>query len=467
MKVFVGIPCFRDVAGETLEDYMRLMYYLGRRTEHDYFLGIKTKTEQFRARNAIVEGAIQTGCDYLFFLDDDHVIDWETSAKPNSRYGLIDTLIGHCEADPEIGIVGVVYYHRGAECRPVLMKEGKDGGFYWMRDDEITGGLQEVAVQGGGCFLINMKVFDKIESPWFQPELDHGTDIQICTKARGAGFKVCCDTSIQIGHVMTARQVVTPENRLRISTDSARQHHSGNEGIDPGWKLDSALRLYRMDAEEYLGMKFEDMSTLACQYDARDFAKWEGGAEDYYASKGREQLARQVLFHHTEGMQDQMNLFLGMINTQAPGYGADVGCGSAPIGFELALRGHKMDFIDIHGAGAYEFTKWRAKKSGVDFGLSLEGPYDYVLMMDSIEHIENWKEMLFSVSCCLKEGGALITNYFLNNDFENPEHISMDHAAVRNYLKQIGIYPMNEVMWTKTDLGFMDDKDKSESETRQ
>ena len=207
-KVFIGIPCFRDVSGETLEDYMRLAYYVGRRSEHEYVLGIKTKTEQFRARNMMVEGAIQANCDYLFFMDDDHVIDWEVTAGPNPRYGLIDTLVGHMENNPEMGVCGVLYFQRGGECKPVLMKEGKDGGYYWMRDDEIHHELQEVAIQGGGCFLVRVSVFDKIEGPWFEPETTHGTDIQICQKVREAGFKVFSDTSISIGHVMSARKVV-------------------------------------------------------------------------------------------------------------------------------------------------------------------------------------------------------------------------------------------------------------------
>ncbi len=457
-KVFIGIPCYQDVSGETLEDYMRLVYYCGRRSEHEYFLGIKTKLEQFRARNAIVQGAIQTDCDYLFFIDDDHVIDWEVTPTANPRYGLIDTLIEHMEADPEMGLCGVVYYQRGAECKPVLMKEGKDGGFYWMRDDEITGELQEVAVQGGGCMLIRMSVFDKIESPWFETEKQHGTDLQICTKIRNAGFKVYCDTSIQIGHVMTSREIVTPQNRLRISMDRAKEMSGGDEGIDNTWRSDSALGLYRADAEEYLGCSFREMEGLSVKYDPKDFAQWEGDAEDYYAEKGEEQLARQVLFHHTEAMRQQIDLFLGMINTAAPGYGADVGCGSAPIGFELAMRGHTMDFIDIDGAGAYEFTKWRATKRGIQCGWGLKGPYDYVLCMDSIEHIEQWRPLLENVCSALKDSGALITNYFGNVDFKNPEHVSMDHNAVRDFLKSQGLFPLNEVLWVKKDLGFMDQK---------
>lgn len=460
MRILIGIPCYQSVSAETLEDYMRFAYYCGRRIpEHEFLLGIKSKSEQFRARNSIVEGALQMGCDYLLFLDDDHVIDWETTSSPNSRYGMVSQFLKHFEADEKLGIVGAVYYHRGAECRPVLMKEGKDGGFYWLRDDEIRGELQEVAVQGGGCMMLRLSMFDRIRAPWFEPEFDLGTDIQICKKAREAGFKVCCDTAIQIGHVLSKREVVTPQNRLRISTENARQAGHGDEGIDRAWQDNSALSLYRADAEEYLGMTYQQMGAVAVRYDMRDLVKFKDNLHAYYASRGKEQLARQVLFHHTPGMREEMQFIHGLINTGVEGYGAEYGCGSAPVSFELALRGHRMDFIDVEGSGAYEFTKWRAAKRGISCGWTLQGPYDYVLMLDSIEHIVEWREVLTRVIASLKEGGGLITNYFRNQDYANPEHVSMDKQAVKKFLIENGVYPINDFVWVRKDLGFMDRKE--------
>ena len=465
MKIMIGIPCFKDVSGETLEDYMRLAYYCGRRMpQYEFILGVKTKTEQFRARNAIVEGAIQLGVEYLFFIDDDHVIDWEVSPGPNSRYGLIDQLVQHCEKDPSIGVVGALYYHRGGECRPVLMREGKDGGTYWMLDHEIKGELQEVAVQGGGCMLLRMSMFDKLKSPWFEPEHDLGTDIQICKKAKEAGYKVCCDTSIQIGHVMSKREIVTPNNRHRIAIENGKRGTDGDQGINAQWLINSALALYRMDAEDYLGMKYEQMGEIARKYDMKELHSRTGGEyggeglKEYYATRGKEQLARQVLFHHTPHMVEEMEMFHNMINTTVEGRGLDFGCGSAPVTFELVMRGHNLDFVDIDGSGAYEFTKWRAKKRGVESRVGWkiaekDETYDYVFMLDSIEHIEDWRGVLSSIIPKIKQKGVLITNYFLNMDYDNPEHISMDKGAVEKFLTENGVYPLNKLLWVRHPLG--------------
>lgn len=464
MKIMIGIPCFHSVSPETLDDYMRFAFYLGRRMpEHEFFVAIKSKMEQYRARNSIVEGALQVGCDFLLFLDDDHVIDWDGSMGPNPRYGMLGELLKHMEADAKLGLVGALYYHRGNECRPVLMKEGKDGGYFLMRDDEIKGCLQEVAVQGGGCMLIRMSVFDRIKSPWFEPESKAGlgTDLQIAKKMHEAGFKVACDTSIQIGHVLSQRLVITPHNRHQIATESAQRVAQGQEGMDRSWQRNTALSLYRMDAEEYLGMSIHDMGRIAERYDMLDLAKYRGNLREYYATRGKEQLARQVLFHHLQRMQKEMEMFHMMVNTQVSARGADIGCGSAPVTFELAMRGHHMDFIDVDGAAAYEFTKWRAKKRGVDCGFMLNGEYDYIFMLDSLEHIEDWRGTLDLIDKHLKQNGALITNYFDNQDYTNPEHVSMDKDAVKKHLVSLGIYPRNEYLWVKNK--FIGHMDKSEA----
>lgn len=450
-RVLIGIPCYRDVAGETLDDYMRFTFHLGRRSKHDYFIAIKTKTEQFRARNSIVEAGLKIGADYIFFLDDDHVLDWEKTQGPSNNYDIVDRLMGHMDADPDLGVVGAVYYHRGSECRPVLMKRGTDGGFHYLRDDEVTGQLQDVAVQGGGCMLLRCSMFDRIRQPWFDVEHKLGTDIQICTKALEAGFKVKCDTGIKIGHVMNSREVVTPANRHRIAVESARASSQYDQGIDMNWVTNSALALYRLDAEEYLGTDLKGISQLAMTYEMGSIANHGENLPEYYAKKGKEQLARQVMFHHLPSTIQEMERMHALINMQIDAYGADYGCGSAPVTFEFLMKGHRLDFIDIEGSGAYEFTKWRAKKRGLwdKCGWKLKGPYDYVFMLDSIEHMRDWKGVLEDVIASIKPDGGLITNYFYNMDYDNPEHVSMDKDAVREFLTSRGVYPVHGYLWVK------------------
>jgi hypothetical protein len=64
--IVIGVPCYGTVAPEILEDWMRFAFHCGRRMpDYDFHIAIKTKSEQFRARNAIVEAAVQVNADYL------------------------------------------------------------------------------------------------------------------------------------------------------------------------------------------------------------------------------------------------------------------------------------------------------------------------------------------------------------------------------------------------------------------
>ena len=206
---------------------------------------------------------------------------------------------------------------------------------------------------------------------------------------------------------------------------------------------------YEQDVYEYLGMDANQVFRLAEDYNNDDIKKYDDHLE-YYGTRGNSQLARQLVYHKVPQIIRQQKLFHSLVDVTVPGKGADFGCGSAPVGFHFALGGHKMDFIDVNGCAAYSFTKWRAKKYGLDCGWELNGPYDYVLMMDALEHIADWRGALDDVISSLKPGGGILTNYFSNTDFKNPEHVSMDHVAVKEHLLAHGIITdANEFLWVK------------------
>ena len=116
-RIFIGIPCYGDVAPDVLEDFMRFAFHLGRRMPaYDFFVGIRTKAEQFRARNQIVEAAQAHDCDYLLMLDDDMILNPDVTTGPTDAYGFLATLIAH-----DKDLIGALYYLKGGACSPVLM----------------------------------------------------------------------------------------------------------------------------------------------------------------------------------------------------------------------------------------------------------------------------------------------------------------------------------------------------------
>lgn len=204
-KVCIGIVAYDGLDGQVSEDYLSLFFVLGRRTDLDYHLMVMYKKEQFRARNVIVAEALKAGCDYILMLDDDHIFGPD-------MYHVPVQLAKHLELNPEIGVVGALYYQRGDKCWPVVMHEHPDTGMpYFLQHGEISGGMQKVSVTGGGCMMIRASVFDKIDEPWFAPEHEFSTDIQLCRQVRKVGYEVWCDTSLQIGHLQKEKVLITAE----------------------------------------------------------------------------------------------------------------------------------------------------------------------------------------------------------------------------------------------------------------
>ncbi len=435
--ICIGIVAFDGLDGRVSQDYMRLMFHLGRRCpEYDFQLAIKSKSEQFRARNAIVMAAIQYGADYIWMLDDDHILDIKESQQSSSAYDLPIKLVKHLEDNPNIGVVGALYYQRGGDCYPVIMQEREGSEIpFFITQMEVACRMQKVAVTGGGCMMIRTSVFDKIAEPWFEPEHDWGTDIQLCKQIHAIGMEVWCDTSLEIGHLKVDKELLTGE--------SIRDAHA-NDVYKPYVR-------YRNDVLDYLQMDIDDAAELSAEYHPRmcEMADYEDLTE-YYATRDNSQLARQLMFHSYPTMLNQMKVFHSMINTDKKSYGLDFGCGSAPVGFEFAIQGHRMDFVDIDGSAAYEFTKWRAEKRlNGNYGWKLKGPYEYVLMMDSIEHLEDPIGELDKIIDCMIPGAVLLTNYFAMHDDTNPEHISMDHDKIRNHLIDRGFLRGNDYLWVK------------------
>jgi len=443
---------YRDVPFEVLEDYMRFAFYLGRRyTEYDFFLAIKGKSEQFRARNAIVQAALVYDSDYILMLDDDHVIDINKTLGPDTSYEFLKVLIGHLEADSKKGIIGALYYQRGGKCEPVIMEE-YNGQYFFKTHEEVTGGLQKVDVTGGGCMLIRKEVFDKIPSPWFEPEFEYGTDIQVCRKAKQVGFEIWCDTSIELGHIKTEREVITSKNIAKHVKET--DEWLARSDIQKAKPVFSTLSDYETDARLFSGKSMYELEELAIMYKDSNFGNFDiNNLEDYYRGLGVNQLARNVIFHSNPGIKKNDVAILSMFNhtNGVPIKGLDFCCGSAPVGFELARRGHYVDFVDVPGSYAEEFVKWRSEKHKISCGFQLTDNYDWILLLDAIEHLhpEKFSSVFVNLISRLKSGGSVITNYFYNYDLMNVEHINQNKELVKQEFIKNGVYPINPYRWVK------------------
>lgn len=138
------------------------------------------------ARNLGIQFAQSINAEYLFFIDSDAIVTQD----------LLLRLLKH-----EKDIVGIIAYTRNKPFFPcVFRRRQEDGHDDWASVDSRGHGLLEVAGVGAHALLIHSRVFNTLKSPWFEFG-KFGEDLMFCEKARKAGFKIYCDTSITLPHI--------------------------------------------------------------------------------------------------------------------------------------------------------------------------------------------------------------------------------------------------------------------------
>ncbi len=449
-RILLSSPCYGKVDPEILEDWMRLAYHCGRRMpEYDFFLGIKTKSEQFRARNVIVEAAQQYDCDRILMLDDDMVIDWNNQG--HKAYDFLRKLIDH-----DKDIIGALYYQRGQECLPVLMKKLNDTGYRFLRDDEITGGLQEVDVAGGGCLLIKTAVFDKIPFPYFSPEYQYGTDVQLGKRAEEKGFKVWADTSIELGHLRDQKTVVTSKNRHQFQDTVVAQ-----PGVKRTFVASEMHGALVRDAMTFTGRKSPDEVYADHEKFMNNRKTYELSDQDWYREYPMERVCRQAWFNTQNEQKKMMNQFIiGMIPHNKPMRVLDFGCGVGMIAHALAEKGHSVTAMDIRGTGTLEFLKWRVAKDNVPMNIieseggvpKINGMYDAIIAMDCIEHIKDWRKVIETLSEHLIPGGILFANNATMYDMSQPEHYDVHPREFIKACAEADLLPQTHISYIKMEV---------------
>lgn len=454
-RIFIGICAYSHVSPETLDDYMRFMFHIGRRMpDYDFFHGIISKSEQFRARNALVTGALQVNADYLLMLDDDMIIDPFRTTGPNSAYDFLKKLLAHGK-----DIVGALYYQRMGGYLPVAMTKSGDRGYRFLRPDEITGGLQRVDVTGGGAMLVNMLVFDKIGQPWFAPEHEFGTDVQLCRKAAEAGFNVWLDSSIEMGHVKEERVTITSQNRDRYAIETATPGEIKQQNVNT-----DTYNTLLADALEFTKFRnFEDMALAGQRFltdERRDGFMESGGTNaEWYREYPIERVARQVWFNTANLNKKQMTQFiLQTIGDQMKVNILDFGCGISIPGFEFAKRGHRVTCCDVRGTGTLDFLRWRLKKHGVTATIHEsesaipplgESRFAAIIAMDVLEHIPEWRQVLADLASRLEPGGLFFCNNGILEDDVHPEHYPLDNKEFYQEALKNDLTPFNAIAFMK------------------
>jgi len=145
------------------------------------------------ARNELASEVFKHDAEWLFFLDSDIIPPRDAIIK----------LMSH-----NLDIVGGLYYKRMPPVHPAMWRlapKPRPEGKYIPIMHFQKGQLIECDVIGMGCTLIHRRVLERLEQPYFKwtqwwKRDGVSEDFYFCEKAKEAGFRIYCDTSIICRH---------------------------------------------------------------------------------------------------------------------------------------------------------------------------------------------------------------------------------------------------------------------------
>ena len=202
LKIFVGINSLTNTTYEAYTNHIQLFYRFGRDYPHIQFgLVNPARMSIDRMRNLAAKTVLETGADYLLFLDDDVLVEGDGLQK------LID-----CNADIACGPVPI----RGYPFDWMVFK--KKGQNLFSMKELPNKGIVPVDAVGFSFCLIKADLLRRIPTnagqPFFVTGLNNTEDIYFCVRARQAdpNCSIVVECSQLCGHILWP-EVMNSRNR--------------------------------------------------------------------------------------------------------------------------------------------------------------------------------------------------------------------------------------------------------------
>ena len=184
-KLAICVPCRDQVHSVFTYHLVKLIQYC-EQIKLPVNILMETGSLISKQRQELAEDAIKSGATHILWLDSDMTF------PPT----IAETLISH-----NLDIVGCNYSTRSMPRKGVAYTNVGDWNS-WIRPENISPRLQEVAAVGMGCILTKTSIFPKLEKPWFEVSwvskygVFIGEDFYFCEKAINAGYKILIDTVV-------------------------------------------------------------------------------------------------------------------------------------------------------------------------------------------------------------------------------------------------------------------------------
>lgn len=192
MKVFIAVPSM-DTLPALFCQSLALLKRAG-----DTQVGFEVGSLVYNARNNLARQAIKAEADYVLWLDSDMVF------SPDLLLRMMKVV-----EDNGLDFLTALCFRRKPPYTPCLFdklevrQDGKGANYTALMS--VPDGLFEVGGCGFAGVLMNteilLSVAAKFEGRMFDPMPGFGEDVAFCWRARQCGYKLYCDSSIEMGHV--------------------------------------------------------------------------------------------------------------------------------------------------------------------------------------------------------------------------------------------------------------------------
>ena len=189
LSLRVVVCAYRDVCSYTAASLLSLAKTFPG-LEFALYTGMNTPEARIAAVKACEE-------DYLLFVDSDIVFTL------NDFVMILDTLI----KNPDLGALSALYY-KWSNDAPIAGWLQEDGE--WLPGDKVLyrvdkykkkKAVEEVDSAGAGFLLIDTKVFEDLEEPWFVLGPGMTEDTYFLQKIKEKGFKPSIHFGVEVGHI--------------------------------------------------------------------------------------------------------------------------------------------------------------------------------------------------------------------------------------------------------------------------
>ena len=194
MKTLIAIPCMDMLPAVFLRSLLGLQI-IG---EVNY--DVVTSSLIYDARNRILQRALAGDYDFILWLDSDMDIPpdtlWRLKIAIEEGYDMVSGL--YFKRVPEYG---PTIYQR---CELVKLEGGKLDPTADAFEEYPRDSLFDIEACGFGCCLMTTELARRVTEQFgmmpFMPVGGFGEDLSFCIRAKRAGGRICCDSSVKAGH---------------------------------------------------------------------------------------------------------------------------------------------------------------------------------------------------------------------------------------------------------------------------